>query len=135
MTRYTHSPSLKARLVALVLARWQACRGTVQDGGNAGEEFLCVGICEVFFGYERSACIPTQIRKSCTWSSVVCTRNLNWRFDNYSSFHWASWSHRTLGKLKVDLRHRLAGGMTNPSCLQPDCLKGLQHSVRLGKEG
>ncbi|GBO15725.1 hypothetical protein AVEN_38024-1 [Araneus ventricosus] len=38
-----------------MLARWQACRGTVQDGGNPGEEFLYVGICEVFFGYERSA--------------------------------------------------------------------------------
>ncbi|GBL98449.1 hypothetical protein AVEN_185607-1 [Araneus ventricosus] len=34
-----HSPSLKARLVARVLARWQACSGTGQDGGNAGEEF------------------------------------------------------------------------------------------------
>ncbi|GBL85324.1 hypothetical protein AVEN_222778-1 [Araneus ventricosus] len=71
MTRYIHAPSLKARL-----ARWQACSGTVQDGGNAREEFLCVGICEVFFDYERSACIPTQIRKSCTWSFVVCTRDL-----------------------------------------------------------
>ncbi|GBO03276.1 hypothetical protein AVEN_101054-1 [Araneus ventricosus] len=56
--------------MARVLARWQACSGTVQDGGNAEEEFLCVGICEVFFGYERSACIPTQIRKSCAWSFV-----------------------------------------------------------------
>ncbi|GBN80988.1 hypothetical protein AVEN_65556-1, partial [Araneus ventricosus] len=34
MSRYIHSPSLKA-------ARWQACSDTVQDGGNAGEEF-CV---------------------------------------------------------------------------------------------
>ncbi|GBM54993.1 hypothetical protein AVEN_82539-1 [Araneus ventricosus] len=76
MTRYIHSPSLKASLMAHMLARWQACSGTVQDGGNAGEEFFCVGICEVFFGYERSACIPTQIRKSYTWSFVVCTRNL-----------------------------------------------------------
>ncbi|GBN87893.1 hypothetical protein AVEN_211247-1, partial [Araneus ventricosus] len=76
MTRYIYSPSLKARLVARVLARWQACSGTVQDGGNKGEESLCVGICEVFFGYERSACIPTKIRKSCTWSLIVCTRNL-----------------------------------------------------------
>ncbi|GBN87147.1 hypothetical protein AVEN_162152-1, partial [Araneus ventricosus] len=75
MTTYIHSPSLKARLVVRVLARWQACSGTVEDGGNAGEEFLRVGICEVFFGYERSACIPMQIRKSCTWSFVVCTRN------------------------------------------------------------
>ncbi|GBM43131.1 hypothetical protein AVEN_148698-1 [Araneus ventricosus] len=76
MTRYIHSPSLKARLVARVLDRGQACSSTVQDGGNAGEEFLCVGMCEAFFGYERSACIPKQIRKSCTWSFVVCTRNL-----------------------------------------------------------
>ncbi|GBM58750.1 hypothetical protein AVEN_183578-1 [Araneus ventricosus] len=72
MTRYIRSPSLKARLVALVLARWQACSGTVQDGGNAGEEFLCVGICEVFFGYERSACIPTHIRKSCLVTKALC---------------------------------------------------------------
>ncbi|GBM25113.1 hypothetical protein AVEN_258670-1, partial [Araneus ventricosus] len=47
MTRNTHSPSLKALLVARLLTRWQACSGTVQDGGNAGEEFLRVGICEV----------------------------------------------------------------------------------------
>ncbi|GBO15880.1 hypothetical protein AVEN_132452-1 [Araneus ventricosus] len=58
MTRHIHSPSLKARLVARVLGRWQACSGTAQDGGSAEEEFLCVGICEVFFGYERSAYIP-----------------------------------------------------------------------------
>ncbi|GBN86906.1 hypothetical protein AVEN_48359-1 [Araneus ventricosus] len=45
--------------MARILARWQACSGTVQDGGNAGEEFLCVGICEVFFGDEHSACILT----------------------------------------------------------------------------
>ncbi|GBN03952.1 hypothetical protein AVEN_148790-1, partial [Araneus ventricosus] len=64
MTRYIHSPSLKVRLVARVLARCQACSGTVQNGGNAGEEVLCVGICEVFFGYERSACIPTQYGKA-----------------------------------------------------------------------
>ncbi|GBN60786.1 hypothetical protein AVEN_252777-1, partial [Araneus ventricosus] len=76
MIRYIHSPSLKARLVALELARWQACSGTVQDGGNEGEELLRVVICEVFFGYARSACIPKPIRKSCSWSFVVCTRNL-----------------------------------------------------------
>ncbi|GBL95886.1 hypothetical protein AVEN_227127-1 [Araneus ventricosus] len=76
MKRCIHSPSLKASLVARVLARWQACSSTVRDGGNAGEEVLRAGICEVFFGCERSACIPTQIRKSCTWSFVVYTRNL-----------------------------------------------------------
>ncbi|GBO35554.1 hypothetical protein AVEN_135865-1 [Araneus ventricosus] len=43
--------------MARVLPRWQACNGTGKDGGNAGEEFLCVGICEVFFGYKRSACL------------------------------------------------------------------------------
>ncbi|GBM94965.1 hypothetical protein AVEN_265276-1 [Araneus ventricosus] len=75
MTRYIHSSSLKGHLMACVLAIWQASSGTVEDDGNA-EEFLYVGICEVFFGYERSACIPTQIRKSCTWSFVVRTRNL-----------------------------------------------------------
>ncbi|GBL99200.1 hypothetical protein AVEN_140668-1 [Araneus ventricosus] len=59
MTRNIHSPSLKDRLVAPMLSRWQACSGTVQNGGNAGEEeFLCIGICEVFFCYERSVCIP-----------------------------------------------------------------------------
>ncbi|GBO12660.1 hypothetical protein AVEN_124623-1 [Araneus ventricosus] len=57
MTRYIHSPTLKASLMARVLPRWQACNGTGKDGGNAGEEFLCVGICEVFFGYKRSACL------------------------------------------------------------------------------
>ncbi|GBN52515.1 Rhombotin-1, partial [Araneus ventricosus] len=46
--------------------RWRQCRRRV----------LCVGICEVFFGYERSACIPTQKRKRCTSSFVVCARNL-----------------------------------------------------------
>ncbi|GBN14670.1 hypothetical protein AVEN_89832-1, partial [Araneus ventricosus] len=74
MTRYIHSPSLKSRLVARVFSRWQVWNGTVKDGGNAGEEFLCVGICEVFFCYERSARIPSQIRKSCTWSFVVCQK-------------------------------------------------------------
>ncbi|GBN01803.1 hypothetical protein AVEN_107705-1, partial [Araneus ventricosus] len=63
MTSYIHSPSLKARLEARVIARWQSYIGTVQDGGNTGEEFLCVGICEVFFGYERSACTSTEIQK------------------------------------------------------------------------
>ncbi|GBN56079.1 hypothetical protein AVEN_168127-1 [Araneus ventricosus] len=57
MTRCIYSPSLKDCLVARDLARWQACSGTVQDGDNSGEEFLYVGICEVFFGCERSACI------------------------------------------------------------------------------
>ncbi|GBM25800.1 hypothetical protein AVEN_188396-1 [Araneus ventricosus] len=40
MTRYIHSPNLKARLVARVLARWQACSDTVQDGGWIGHTFL-----------------------------------------------------------------------------------------------
>ncbi|GBM96310.1 hypothetical protein AVEN_6823-1 [Araneus ventricosus] len=35
MTRYIHSPSLKTRLVACVLSKWQALSGTIQDGGNA----------------------------------------------------------------------------------------------------
>jgi len=51
MTRYIHSSSLKAYLVARVYARWQA---TVQDGDDA-EDFWSVGTCEVFFGYKQCA--------------------------------------------------------------------------------
>lgn len=54
--------------MARVHARWEAFDGTLQDGGNAGEELLYVRICEVLAGYERPACIPTQIQRTCTWS-------------------------------------------------------------------
>ncbi|GBN53368.1 hypothetical protein AVEN_209211-1 [Araneus ventricosus] len=54
MTRYKHSPSLKSRLVVHVLARRQACSGTVQDGGNAGECLLEYARCSSVTRVQRA---------------------------------------------------------------------------------
>ncbi|GBN90847.1 hypothetical protein AVEN_90765-1 [Araneus ventricosus] len=55
MTRYIHSPSLKARLVTRVLAIWQACSGTVQDGGKQEKSF-----CEL--EYEKCSSVTSVQR-------------------------------------------------------------------------
>ncbi|GBM21857.1 hypothetical protein AVEN_251789-1 [Araneus ventricosus] len=87
MTRYIHSPSLKPNLVARVLSRWQACSGTVQDGGNAGKSFCVLEYakCSSVTSVQRAF-----LRKSCTWSFVVCTRNLT-EGDEAMPFNHKEW--------------------------------------------